>query len=115
MDEVADRNDDVGILMVIVSFLHIRREKVVTKLIRRDRGGLGDGGRRAKRNVGSQTRGCTWDGVHVDSHVFFCRKDFVQVVAVEVGMENESFGHDCNLHDSLLVVDGAGKALTNSA
>lgn len=83
---------------------------MVTKLIRRNRRWEGDCSRRAKGGDGGErTRGHTGEGVHRDHHFFFGGEDFVKVVTVEIRMKKKNFSHDGDLHESLLVSDGAGK------
>jgi hypothetical protein len=65
-NEVLDWNNDVWILMVIVTFLDIRREEMVTKLVRRHGSWLSNGSkfsREHRRETGRSGDGAgKWSG-----------------------------------------------------
>jgi hypothetical protein len=57
VDELTDGYDDVWVLMIIVSFLYIRREQMMTKLVRRQgRRWLSDGSRLRRTQRGHTRR-----------------------------------------------------------
>jgi hypothetical protein len=102
MDEVADRNDDVWILMVIVSFLHIRREKVVTKLICGHMNSwLSERSRQAGRSATGRRRK---DGLlgHLGHHFFVGGEDQVDVIAIKTGMKMKALAHNDDFDDCLV-------------
>jgi hypothetical protein len=124
-NQVLDRNNNVGVLVIVVAFLDIRRKEMMAKLVcrHRHRHRLGDCSRWPGHNrwPGRQWNGAGRRSVCKDrtqpfhtQHVVLIGKDQIQIISFEVGMELEVVGLHNDLHKSLLVVNGFLESFFNT-